>query len=184
MTETEIVEALCERRNEGQIAAVRRYAGCVFAMIARQVPNVMDAQELTQDAFLRAFSRIDSYDPNKASFSTWLCRIAYRLTLDFLKRRRPLMVSIEDSQVWQTDISDEQLEQELSTGREERIAKLEELMDGLPDDERMLLTLYYYEDRPLAEIAYITGINAKALANRLFRIRKRLHGKLKMKEEK
>ena len=184
MTETEIVEALCERRNEGQIAAVSRYAGCVFAMIARQVPNVMDAQELTQDAFLRAFSRIDSYDPNKASFNTWLCRIAYRLTLDFLKRRRPLMVSIEDSQVWQTDISDEQLEQELSTGREERIAKLEELMDGLPDDERMLLTLYYYEDRPLAEIAYITGINAKALANRLFRIRKRLHGKLKKKEEK
>ena len=48
-------------------------------------------------------------------------------------------------------------------------------MDELPDDERMLLTLYYFEDRPLTEIAYITGIDAKALANRLYRTRKKLY---------
>ena len=93
-------------------------------MIVRQVSDVMDAEELAQDTFLKAFSHIDSYDPNKASLSTWLCRIAYRLTLDFLKRRRPPIVSIEDSEVWQTDISDEQLESELSSGREERILRL------------------------------------------------------------
>jgi len=52
-------------------------------------------------------------------------------------------------------------------------------MDELPDDERMLLTLYYFEDRPLTEIAYITGVDAKALANRLFRTRKKLYKKLK-----
>ena len=178
MTEAEIVEALCEGRREGQIVAVSRYADRIFAMIARQVSDVMDAQELTQDTFLKAFSRIDSYDAQKASFGTWLCRIAYHLTLDFLKRRRPLIVSIEDSQVWQKDISDEELEAELSTGREERIAKLEELMDELPDDERMLLTLYYFEDRPLTEIAYITGIDAKALANRLYRTRRKMYNKL------
>lgn len=178
MTEAEIVEALCEGRREGQIVAVSRYADRIFAMIARQVSDVMDAQELTQDTFLKAFSRIDSYDAPKASFATWLCRIAYHLTLDFLKRRRPLIVSIEDSQVWQKDISDEELEAELSTGREERIAKLEELIDELPDDERMLLTLYYFEDRPLTEIAYITGIDAKALANRLYRTRRKMYNKL------
>ena len=178
MTEAEIVEALCEGRREGQIVAVSRYADRIFAMIARQVSDVMDAQELTQDTFLKAFSRIDSYDAQKASFATWLCRIAYHLTLDFLKRRRPLIVSIEDSQVWQKDISDEELEAELSTGREERIAKLEELIDELPDDEKMLLTLYYFEDRPLTEIAYITGIDAKALANRLYRTRRKIYNKL------
>ena len=152
-------------------------------MIVRQVPDVMDAQELTQDTFLRAFHRIDSYDAQKASLSTWLCRIAYHLTIDFLRRRRPQMVSIEESSAWQTDISDEQLEEELSTGREERIEKLEELMDELPGDERMLLTLYYYENRPLTEIAYITGINAKALANRLRRMRKKLYLKMINHEE-
>ena len=50
----------------------------------------------------------------------------------------------------------------------------------LPDDERMQLTLYYFEDHPLTEIAYITGIDAKALANRLCRTRKKLYGKLKV----
>ena len=178
LTEKDIIEAVRKGRREGQTEMVGRYAQRVFAMIARQVPDVMDAQELTQDTFMRAFSHIDSYDPQCASLSTWLCRIAYRLTLDFLKRRRPLLVSMDDTQVWQTDISDEQLNAELSTGRDERIAKLEEIIDLLPDDERMLLTLYYFEKRSLAEIAYITGIDERALANRLYRTRKKLYKNL------
>ena len=179
LTETAIVEAVRKGRREGQTEMVSRYAERVFAMIVRQVPDVMDAQELTQDAFMRAFDHIDSYDPHKASLSTWLCRIAYRLTLDFMKRRHPVIVSLEDTKVWQTDISDEVLEAELITGREERIERLQEVIDDLPDDERMLLTLYYFEDRPLTEIAYITGIDAKPLANRLYRTRKKLYQKLR-----
>ena len=136
-------------------------------MIVRQVSDVMDAEELAQDTFLKAFSHIDSYDPQKASLSTWLCRIAYRI------------FSIEDSEVWQTDISDEQLESELSSGREERIQRLQEIIDELPDEERMLLTLHYFEDRSLTEIAYITGIEPGPLANRLYRTRKKLLLKLK-----
>ena len=181
LTETAIVEAVRKGRREGQTEMVSRYAERVFAMIVRQVPDVMDAQELMQDAFMRAFDHIDSYDPHKASLSTWLCRIAYRLTLDFLKRRRPMIVSLEDTKVWQTDISDDALEAELSTGREERIERLQEVIDDLPDDERMLLTLYYFEDRPLTEIAYITGSDAKPLANRLYRTRKKLFQKLRVK---
>jgi RNA polymerase sigma-70 factor (ECF subfamily) len=94
-----------------------------------------------------------------------------------------MIVSIEDTQVWQTDISDQELEAELSTGREERIEQLMEIVDDLPDDERMLLTLYYFEDRPLTEIAYITGIEASALANRLYRTRKKLYKLIKRRNE-
>ena len=179
LTETAIVEAVRRGRREGQTEMVGRYAERVFAMIVRQVTDVMDAQELTQDTFMRAFNHIDSYDPNKASLSTWLCRIAYRLTLDFLKRRRPMIVSIEDTKAWQANINDAALEAELSTGREERIERLRAVIDSLPDDERMLLTLYYFEDHPLTEIAYITGVEARPLANRLFRIRKKLYKLLK-----
>ena len=174
LTEMEIVESVRKGRREGQTEMVSRYAERIFAMIVRQVPDVMDAQELMQDAFMRAFDHIDSYDPHKASLSTWLCRIAYHLTLDHLKRRRPVIVAMEDN----TDISDEELEAELSTGREERIEQLMEVIDELPDDERMLLTLYYFEDRPLTEITYITGIEPAALANRLYRTRKKLSRKL------
>ena len=155
-----------------------RYAQEVFAMIVRQVSNEQDAEELTQDTFLRAFSHIGSYDPERASLATWLCRIAYRLTLDFLKRRRPFVVSMEDSEVWQTDISDEQLEAELSTGNEERIQKLELLIDDLPPDERMLLMLHYFENRSLDECSFIMDATPHALANRLYRIRKKLYKQL------
>ena len=157
---------------------VDRYAQEVFAMIARMVPDTMDAEELTLDTFLRAFNYMGSYDPQRASLATWLCRIAYRLTLDFLKRHRPLIVPLESSEVWQTDISDEELEAELSTGREERIQKLELLMDDLPPDESLLLTLHYFENRPLDECAFIMDATPHALANRLYRIRKKLYHQL------
>ena len=178
LTESEIVALVRDGRREGYEAMLCRYADRVFAMIVKLVPNVMDAQELTQDVFLRAFDRINSYDPQRSSLSTWLCRIAYRRALDFLKRNHPQILSLEDNQVWQTDISDEQLEAELSTNREERIKLLERLIDELPTDERTLLTLYYYDGYPLTEIAYIMCIDAKVLANRLYRTRKKLYIKL------
>ena len=177
-TDVQIVEAVKSGRREGQDLMFGRYAQEVFAMIIRQVSNEQDAEELTQDTFLRAFSHIGSYDPGRASLSTWLCRIAYRLTLDFLKRRRPFVVSMEDTEVWQTDISDEQLEAELSTGNEERIQRLELLIDDLSPDERMLLMLYYFEDRSLDECSYIMDATSHALANRLYRIRKKLYKQL------
>ena len=179
LTEKQIVEAVSSGKREGQDEMVRRYASQVFALIVKQVTDEMDAQELTQDTFLKAFRNIEHYDARQSSLGTWLCRIAYHLTLDFLKRRRPLIVSLEDSSVWQTDISDEELEAELSTGNEQRIERLQELVQQLSDEERMLLTLYYFDDRPLAEIAFITGIAPKALANRLYRIRKKLNKRLK-----
>ena len=177
-TDDQIVEAVKSGRREGQDLMFGRYAQEVFAMIVRQVSNEQDAEELTQDTFLRAFSHIESYDPQRASLSTWLCRIAYRLTLDFLKRRRPFVVSMEDTEVWQTDISDEQLEAELSTGNEERIQKLELLIDDLPPDERMLLMLHYFKNRSLDECSYIMDATPHALANRLYRIRKKLYKQL------
>ena len=182
LTEKQIVEAVRDGRDEGQAEMVGRYAERVFAIIVRQVNGVMDAQELTQDTFLRAFSHIDSYDARKASLSTWLCRIAYRLTLDFLKRRRPPVFLMEDTSAGGTDISDEQLEAELSTGSEERIQRLEQMMNEMPDEEQMLLTLYYFDDLPLAEIAYIMGTGAGPLAKRLYRIRRKLYKKLKEDE--
>ena len=73
-------------------------------------------------------------------------------------------------------------DEELSTGREERIALMEEAIDELPPDEGMLLHLYYYEDRPLREIAYIMDAEPNTLATRLHRIRKKLLQMIKQKD--
>ena len=137
-TEKQIVEAVSSGKREGQDEMVRRYASQVFAMIVKQVTDEMDAQELTQDTFLKAFRNIDRYDARLSSLGTWLCRIAYHLTLDFLKRRRPVIVSLEDSSVWQTDISDEELEAELSTDNEQRIERLQELVQQLSEQQQQM----------------------------------------------
>ncbi len=158
---------------------VSQYGQQVFAMIARQIDDAMDAEELTQDTFLRAFNNICKYDSQRSSLSTWLCRIAYRLTLDFLKRKYPFMVSVEDYAIGNVDICDEQMNEGLSSGKEERIELLLRIMDDLPPDERMLLTLHYFENRKLDECAFIMDLTPHALANRLYRIRLKLYKKLK-----
>ena len=81
-----------------------------------------------------------------------------------------------------TDIPAAEIDEELSTGQEERIALMEEAIGDLPPDEQLLLHLYYYEDRPLREIAYIMDAEANALATRLHRIRKKLLKQIKQKE--
>lgn len=178
-TDEQIIEAVKDGKREGQRLMVSRYGQMVFAMIVRQVTTTMDAEELTQDTFMRAFNNIDRYDSRRSSLGTWLCRIAYHLTLDFLKRRHPNIISMDDT----TDISDEQLYTELSSGNEKRIQQLEMLMEGLPPDEQMLLTLYYYEDRSLDECSFIMDTTSHALANRLYRIRKKLYKQLKKQNE-
>ncbi|MBQ2360053.1 MAG: sigma-70 family RNA polymerase sigma factor [Prevotella sp.] len=178
-TDEQIIEAVKDGKREGQRLMVSRYGQMVFAMIVRQVTTTMDAEELTQDTFMRAFNNIDRYDSRRSSLGTWLCRIAYHLTLDFLKRRQPNIISMDDTK----DISDEQLDTELSSGNEKRIQQLEMLMEELPPDEQMLLTLYYYEDRTLDECSFIMDTTSHALANRLYRIRKKLYKQLKKQNE-
>ena len=178
-TDEQIIEAVKDGKREGQRLMVCRYGQMVFAMIVRLVTTMMDAEELTQDTFMRAFNNIDRYDSRRSSLGTWLCRIAYHLTLDFMKRRQPNIISMDDT----TDISEEQLDTVLSSGNEKRIQQLEMLMEELPPDEQMLLTLYYYEDRTLDECSFIMDTTSHALANRLYRIRKKLYKQLKKQNE-
>lgn len=174
----EIVDAVRARRAGWPNLLVNRFGQEVFTMIVRITDDVMDAEELTQDTFLRAFQRIGSYDPRRASVGTWLCRIAHHLTIDFLRWKPPVLLPIDESEGWQTDITDDELDGGLSTGAEERIQQLEALMDRLAPDERLLLTLHYYENRSLDECAFIMDSTPHALANRLYRIRKKLYKQL------
>lgn len=146
---------------------VNRYSQQVIDFTSRMLSNAEDAKEVAQDAFVKAFRSLDTFG-FQSSFCTWVCRIAYRESLNRLKRQQPHLVDIDNLPAIEDD------DDELSTGREERIVLMEEAIDDLPPDERMLLHLYYYEDRPLRDIAYIMDAEPNALAQRLHRIRKKL----------
>ena len=153
---------------------VNTYSQEVMAFTSRLVPDAEDAREVAQDAFVKAFRSLASFE-FRSSFVTWVCRIAYYESMNRLRRQQPHYVDM-------VEIPAEEVDEELSTGCEERIALMEEAIDDLPPDERMLLHLYYYEDRPLREIAYIMDAETNALATRLHRIRKKLLQMIKQKE--
>jgi RNA polymerase sigma-70 factor (ECF subfamily) len=79
-------------------------------------------------------------------------------------------LSIDDTQFSDAEISDD----EFSSGKEERIQELEAALDLLNPDEKMLVHLYYYEDKPMKEIAFIMDAEPNVLTVRLHRIRKKL----------
>ncbi len=156
---------------------VNQYSQQVLDFTVRMVSNRADAEELAQNTFVKAFGKIETFE-GRASFMTWISRIAYNESINHLKRRKLRWIDIDDAQIADSDIADE----ELSTGREERISLMENALDHLPPDERMLVQLYYYEDKPLQEIAYVMDAEANALAVRLHRIRKKLLIMIKHKE--
>ncbi|MBQ3631447.1 MAG: sigma-70 family RNA polymerase sigma factor [Prevotella sp.] len=146
---------------------LERYSQEAFAIVARLVPQQADAEELVQDAFVRAFSRLETFG-GRSSFSTWICRIAYTTAVSWLRKRRIKYLSIDD----QPELTAAEVDETLDD--ESRIDELRRAIRLLKPDEQTLITLYYYDNRPLTDIAYILDMEAGAIATRLHRIRRKL----------
>lgn len=166
----QLIEAAARGEAAACDAIVRQFGQTLFGIIARLVPDRRDAEELTQDALLRGIRRIDSYVPTRAPLKSWLCRIAYRTALNHLRRTTIETTSIDDlPPTAEIDL----------TPDDYRIEQLQRAMRRLTDDEQLLLTLFYYEELPLADIAYITAQTPNALGVRLHRIRQKLYNMIK-----
>jgi RNA polymerase sigma-70 factor (ECF subfamily) len=156
---------------------VKKYSQQVLDFTVRMVSCMADAEELAQNAFIKAFNKFEKFE-QRASFLTWVSRIAYNESINHLRRRKLHYVDIDEVPIADCNLLDD----ELSTGNEERIKLMEEAINILPPDERMLVHLYYYEDKPLNEIAYVMDVEPNALAVRLHRIRKKLLVTITQKE--
>ena len=156
---------------------VRQYGQSVFTIICQLVGNVQDAEELTQDALLRGLSQMDSYDPTKASLGTWLCRIAYRTALNHLRRPVLQTLTMDDEAV--SAAAEAEMQTLFQQPDDERTELLERAIDHLTAEEQTLITLFYYDDLPLADIGYITGQAPGTVATRLHRIRHKLYQLIK-----
>ena len=178
LNEAQIIEAARRGKQQGYHAIAKTYGQTVFSLISRFVPNLLDAEELTQDAFIRAFQNIAEYDEQKSSLSTWLYRIAYHLAIDWLRRQRPAMVSIEDLKHIDDNEKEEQWVIEESD-HEELLTRMLNAIDTLPPEEQAIIAMFHFENRSLSDIAYITGMQKGTIATRLHRIRKKLYTMMK-----
>ena len=157
-------------------AAQRRllvdYGPMVFRLVMRMVGQTEDAEEVYQDVFVKVLTRISSFDERKASLATWLSRIAYNESVNHIRSRRMDFVLIDDNEM-ETAVEDIP---SVNHDDEQVVLLLERAMALLPTAEQMLLSLFYYENRSLQEIAYITDSKPTTIGSRLSRIRKKLYG--------
>lgn len=160
---------------------VDRYKHMVFTLAMKILKSKEEAEEVSQDVFIKVYGAMQTFKGD-AKFSTWLYKIAYYQSLDYLKKqKRNLNTSSIDSDK-AYDIPS--IENTLN-GLEENERKLviKSAIDNLPEDDAVVITLHYFEELSLKEIAVIMGIEANTVKIRLFRSRKRLAVILKNKLE-
>lgn len=146
------------------------YGQQIFTLIVRMVNSESDAEELTQDTFLKAFQHLSSFN-RKSQFSTWIYRIAYNTALTALRKKNIELTA--DEKLWNT-ISDTETDDLLDDTSENQIEKLREALNLLPTDERALITFFYEEEKNISEIAVITGLTEGNVKIKLYRLRKKL----------
>ena len=169
-----IVENLRRGEAAAQKQFLRQYAPGVFQLVVRIVDNQQDAEELTQDTLLRAITNIERYDPDQATLTTWVQRIAYRLAINHLRDHRHTAAYLEELPE-STIPSDTELSTFFGEDTSYRVEQLVQALDHLPPDEQTLVNLFYYDDLPLRDIAYILEAPPGTIATRLHRIRQKLY---------
>ncbi len=176
--ELHIISSILAGKTERFAYFLDKYGQQVFNLIVRMTNSPEDAEELTQDSFMKAFEYLSSFNGN-SSFSTWIYRIAYNTTLSALRKKTNEVLSF-DERLWNT-VSDTEADEALNSEDEEQIQRLQEAISRLSPDEQALVSLFYEEDRPIAEIGYILHLTESNVKVKLHRIRKKLY--LLMKQE-
>jgi RNA polymerase sigma-70 factor (ECF subfamily) len=144
---------------------VERYRGRVYGLALRIVRSAPDAEEVAQDAFVRAWLALPRFR-GESSFSTWLYRIAARRAFDraqTLKLRRGREAGIE--------AAGEPAAPEPAAPGGGRALRLERLVAELPPAQRAAVTLFYLEDRSVAQVAETLGMPENTVKTHLSRAR-------------
>ena len=174
-----LIEHILAGETEDFRHLMRRHGGTLLAFIEGLVASREEAEDIVQEAFVNAFRSLHQYDNRIASFATWLHRIAYNEYLRHVKRRQLPTVSWDEDESLLKSADGTDDDSWMSEASEEQLARLDEVIDTLPEYDRTLLRLYYEDDLPLKEIAYILDSKDSILASRLRRIRNKLKKELK-----
>ena len=177
------LEAQCIRRVlEGDANAfeplVHAYEKNVYNLALRTLGNAQDAEDVTQEAFLKAYRSLSSYRGD-SKFSVWLYRIVTNLCLDLLraKKRRPtqsLNVENDEGEEDELDIPDEHFSPEHLLDRKLTRESVQRGLASLPDDARQILLLREIQGLSYEEIGRVLELDPGTVKSRIFRARKRL----------
>lgn len=153
---------------------VNKYKSYTYTLALRVVKNKFDAEEVSQDAFMKAYKALKNFKKD-ASFSTWLYRIVYNTALSKIKKKQLETTSIEDSHF---EVSDHFADSMANLVREDRSQYIKKTIDQLSAEEAVLINLYYTHEKDMNEIGEITGLTHVNVRVKLSRIRNKMLGLL------
>lgn len=169
MTEAELVEGCRQGHRDAQHALFERTSERIYRTMLRMTGNAEDAFDLTQEAFVKAFSQIAQFN-GRAAVTTWLYRIAVNEALQLMRRRGSLRIKLEEAgqarpAVRETPDTDARLD-------------VEAALQALPPMDRSVLVLRYQEGLDYQQIAETLGCSEGTVASRLNRARHRVRSLL------
>ncbi|MDO6813319.1 RNA polymerase sigma factor [Tenacibaculum soleae] len=160
---------------------VDKYKTMIFTLALKMVKSREEAEEISQDTFIKAFKNLSKFK-GESKFSTWLYKIGYRTALDSLKKHK---------EKYSTDTIDEITFNKIKSTenilegieRKERAEIINNCILRLPEDERTILWMFYFDELSLKEIIAITNFSEANVKVKLHRARKRLLSVIKQNVE-
>ena len=168
---------------------LEKYKDSIFYMMLKMVKNQDDADDLTIEAFGKAFNRLHQYTPDYA-FSTWLFKIATNNCIDFIRKKKMITFSIdkgfEDGEGNNStfDIKENNLNPEEKFMRKQKIRIMREMVDHLKPRYKQLIVLRYFRELSYDEIAESTELPLGTVKAQLFRAREMLYNLLLNKKDR
>ncbi len=167
-----------EQARKGDKAAfgnlIEAYQGPVYNLAYRMLNNSGEAEEAAQEAFIRAYTKLDTYNPAH-KFSTWMLSITSNYCIDLIRKRRALLLSIDEPLPPHPALhSDNNKGPEAQMVHTEQKEMVQALLQEIPEDYRQAVVLRYWYDLSYEEIAEMMDTTVSAIKSRLFRARRQL----------
>jgi len=155
---------------------VEKYQKLIYTLALKLLKRPEDAEEMAQDTFIKAYQKLDSYE-GKSKFSTWIYSITYNACISELRKRRIEFKSLEDQRITEQDEM-KMHDYYRETKKEDQEKYLNLALGKLPEDDQVLVTLYYYENQSMDEISEITGLTVSNIKVKIHRARKKMYSLL------
>jgi RNA polymerase sigma factor (sigma-70 family) len=152
---------------------VEKHKDMVLSIALKIVHNREDAEEIAQDSFVKAYQSISGFK-NEAKFSTWLYRIVYNSAISKVRKKKLEVAPLEDSII--NNYSEDSLDHSFFLVEEpDQFELLQKALKSLPEDENVIVSLFYQNDHSIEDISAITGLTVANVKVKLHRIRKKLY---------
>lgn len=171
----ECVKEVLAGNKEAYGFLIHKYEDKIYTLLLRMIHDSQDAQDLTQECFIKAYHYLQSFDPER-KFSSWLYRIAVNLCLNALQSRQK---NLRHSAEWDDEWLVDDASPESILLQKEYVSEIREVIKELPEHYRIVLLLRYLEDMSYQEICEVLEISISTVQMRLHRAKVKLRERFK-----